>query len=85
MTTQLVVLTVLEVLIIVGALSFYLIIISRSLERIAKSLAKVTFGVRAIETECESIGPSVVKVNQQLLGIEGVLEGLAMKAERIVG
>ncbi|MHB1091106.1 MAG: hypothetical protein ACYC06_08355 [Ilumatobacteraceae bacterium] len=85
MTTLLVVLTVVEVLILVGALSFYLIVISRSLERIAQYLAKVTYGVRAIETQCESIGPSVVKLNQQLSGIEGVLEGLAMKAERIAG
>jgi len=85
MTTLLVILTVVEVLILVGALSYYLIVISRSLGKISQSLAKVTFGVRAIETQCASIGPSVIKVNQQLSGIEGALEGLAIKAEKIAG
>lgn len=85
MRTVLVVLTVVEIGIVVGALAFYLIAISRSLRRISQNLAKVTFGVRAIETQCESIGPSVTRANEQLNVIAGALEGLGTKAERLGG
>ena len=39
--------------------------------------------MRAIETQCSSIGPSVTRVNEQLAGIAGALEGVATKAERL--
>ena len=83
MRTLLVVLTVAEILIFVGALAAYLIAISRSLGRISQSLGKVTFGVRAIETQCASVGPSVTRVNEQLTVIAGALEGVSAKAERL--
>lgn len=83
MTTVLVILTVVEVLIVVGALATYLVLISASLTRISKNLAKVTFGVRAIETQCSSIGPSVTRVNEQLNVIVGALGGLVAKAEKL--
>lgn len=83
MRVLLIILTVTEVLVLVGALAAYLIAISRSLRRTSQSLAKVTFGVRAIETQCSSIGPSVTKVNEQLTVIAGALDGLVTKAERV--
>jgi hypothetical protein len=83
MTKLLVTLTVLEILVVVGALAFYLWRIAASLRAIAANLAKVTFGVRAIETQCASIGPSVLKVNSQLQTIAGALDGIATKAEQI--
>lgn len=85
MTTVLVILTVVYVLILVGALATYLILISASLTRTSKNLAKVTFGVRAIETQCSSIGPSVTRANEQLNVIAGALGGLVSKAEQLGG
>jgi uncharacterized membrane protein len=83
MRTLLIVLTVAEILLVVGVLAGYLVAISRSLERSSANLAKVTFGVRAIETQTSSIGPSVVRVNEQLGVIAGALDGLATKGERL--
>lgn len=85
MTTVLIILTVVEVLILVGALATYLILISASLTRTSANLAKVTFGVRAIETQCSSIGPSVTRANEQLSVIAGALGGLVSKAEQLGG
>lgn len=83
MRVLLVVLTVAEVLIVVGALCWYLVRISRTLHATSALLAKVSFGVRAIETQTSSIGPSVVKVNGQLATIAGALDGIATKAESL--
>ena len=44
MRTLLIVLTVVEIVVFVGALAVYLIAIARSLRRISQSLGKVTFG-----------------------------------------
>jgi ABC-type branched-subunit amino acid transport system permease subunit len=77
MTTLLIFLTVLEVLVLVGVLAVYLVAITRTLRRTSKSLAKVSFGVRAIETQCAPIGPSVTKINGQLETIAGALAGVA--------
>ena len=83
MRTLLIVLTVVEIVVFVGALATYLIVVARSLRRISQSLGKVTFGVRAIETQCASVGPSVTRVNEQLTVIAGALDGVAAKAERL--
>ncbi len=83
MRNLLIVLTVVEIVVFVGALAVYLILIAGSLRRISTSLGKVTFGVRAIETQCASVGPSVLKVNEQLNVIAGALETVSTKAESI--
>jgi hypothetical protein len=80
MTTLLIVLTVVEILLLVGALAYYLVRIRTSLKRTAGYLANVSFGVRAIETQCSSIGPSVTRINGQLSAIAGALDGLARQA-----
>lgn len=85
MRTLLIVLTVVEIVAFIAVLAVYLVRISASLRRSSQNLAKVTFGVRAIETQCASIGPSVTKVNEQLRTIAGALDGIATKAERISG
>ena len=85
MRTALIVLTVVEITLFLGVVVGYLIAIARSLARISQSLGKVTFGVRAIETQCASIGPSVTRVNEQLTGIAGALEGVTAKAGRLSG
>ena len=72
-----------EILEVISALAFYLWRIALSLRVTSANLAKVTFGVRAIETQCASIGPSVVKVNGQLRTIADALDGIAGKAEAL--
>ena len=81
MRSLLIVLTVVEIVLVIAVLAFYLNRISASLHETARHLAKVTYGVRAVETQCSSIGPSVVKINEQL--INGALGGVADRAEAI--
>ena len=79
----LIVLTAVEILLVIAVLAFYLWRVATSLRATSANLAKVTFGVRAIETQCASIGPSVVKVNGQLRVIADALDGIATKAEAV--
>lgn len=83
MRRLLITLSVVEILIVVVVLAFYLRRIAESLRATSANLAKVTFGVRAIETQCASIGPSVIKVNGQLRTIAGALDAIATKAEQL--
>jgi hypothetical protein len=83
--TLLIIGTLFEIALVVGALAVYLGRIARSLENTSALLAKVTFGVRAIETQCEPIGPSVVRINEQLATISGALDGVAGLAEAAAG
>lgn len=80
MTGLLVTLTILEIAVVVAVLVYYLVRIAASLRRTSVLLGKVAFGVRAIETQCEVIGPSVVKVNGQLRGIADALGTLSRMA-----
>lgn len=81
----LIIATVAEIVVVVGALAVYLARIGRSLRSTSASLAKVAFGVRAIETQCEPIGPSVVRINEQLAVIASALDGVATMAEAAAG
>lgn len=76
MTALLVTLTLLEIVAVAAVLVYFLVRIAASLRRTAVLLGKVSFGVRAIETQCSSIGPSVLTVNGQLRGIADALAGL---------
>lgn len=82
MNLLLVILTVLEVALLVAVLAIYLISIERRLGRISKILGKVAFGVRAVDTQTATVGPSVTKLNATLQEIEGALPPLADKARR---
>lgn len=77
MTALLVTLTLVEIAVVAIVLVVYLLAIAGSLRRTAVLLGKVSFGVRAIETQCSAIGPSVLKVNDQLAGIADGLGELA--------
>lgn len=66
MVVLLAVLTIVEIVILIGVLAIYLLKIKDSLKVSVGYLAKTTFGVRAIESQCRSIGPNVIKVNAQL-------------------
>ena len=76
MTALLVALTVVEIAVVVTVLVVYLVAIARSLRRTAQTLAKVSFGVRAIETQCSAIGPSVLAVNSRLSQVSSGIAGL---------
>ncbi len=80
MTALLVTLTLLEIVVVLLVLVFYLVAIARSLRRTSQTLAKVSFGVRAIETQCQAIGPAVLTVNEQLTVIAGALSSLTRLA-----
>lgn len=82
MTALLVVLTLLEIVIVVGVLVAYLVAISRSLRRTTVLLGKVSFGVRAIETQCAPIGPSVLTINSQLADIAVALGSVTALADQ---
>lgn len=77
MYVRLTILTALEVLALVGALIAFLQRIVAGLERIGGSptsyLAKVSFGVRAIERETSHLGPQVTQLNQGLTLLGGKL------------
>jgi len=84
-TALLVTLTIAEVALVAVVLVYYLVRIAASLRRSATALGKVAFGVRAIETQCDVIGPSVVRINEQLTGVAGALADLAGLATAAAG
>lgn len=77
MGVRLVLLTALEVVVFAVALIFYLYRIVTALERIGGSgnsyLAKIRFGVRAIEKETSYLGPEVTRLNEGLTTLAGQL------------
>lgn len=77
MNIRLTILSALEVLAFVGALIVFLRRIVTSLERIGgsptSSLAKIRFGVRAIEKQTSHLGPQVTRLNQNLTLLGGKL------------
>ncbi|MFP5219811.1 MAG: hypothetical protein ACLGIG_08750 [Actinomycetes bacterium] len=85
MTALLVTLTVVEILLVVAVLVYYLLRIAASLRRTSALLAKVSFGVRAIETQCEVIGPSVLRINDQLRGVADALADVTELADAAAG
>ncbi len=85
MTALLVTLTVVEIVLVAAVLVYYLARIAASLRRTSVLLGKVAFGVRAIETQCAVIGPSVLTVNEQLAGVAGALADLTGLADAAAG
>lgn len=91
MIVRFTVLSAVEVLLFVGVLIRFLGQIASTLERIGgsptSSLAKVSFGVRAIEKETSHLQPQVVALNGGLSALAtklGVVDGhLEAVAERL--
>ena len=80
--TQLI-LTLLEIAALVGVLAIYLTVIGNQLRSICASLARITFGVRAVETMCAVIGPAVDRINGNLDDICVNLQNAAVEAEKL--
>ena len=76
-------LTLLEIAALVLVLATYLTVIGNQLRRISATLARITFGVRAVETMCAVIGPAVDRINGNLQDICENLQVAAVEAEKL--
>jgi hypothetical protein len=77
-----VVLTVAEIVLVLAVLASYLLLVRQSLRRTSKTLGKVAFGVRAIETQAGTVGPSVGRLNAALEALAGAVPGLVSHTDR---
>ncbi len=66
MTNLQIALTIADILALVVVLLYFLNRIARQLTSISATLAKITFGVRAVETQCAVIGPAADVINSNL-------------------
>ena len=80
MNTVLIVLTLVEVVLLVLVLAFYLISIAAALRRVSHTLGLVTFGVRAIEQQTAPLGPVLTDINGALEQVAGALEAVGAPA-----
>jgi hypothetical protein len=78
-----VILTVVEIAGLVIVLALYLAAVARLLNSISANLARITFGVRAVETMCAVIGPATDKINGNLADTANGLSDAAAAAERL--
>jgi hypothetical protein len=78
-------LSIADVLLLVIVLAFFLNWVARLLNSISATLGKVTFGVRAVETQCAVIGPAADQINANLTAAAQNLERAAIGAERLAG
>jgi hypothetical protein len=76
-------LSLVEIALLVIVLAIYLTVIGHQLSSISATLAKITFGVRAVETMCAVIGPAVDRINGNLVDIAGSLQECAVQAEKL--
>lgn len=76
-------LTIVEIGALVLVLAIFLTIIARQLNSISATLAKITFGVRAVETMCSVIGPAVERINGNLAEVDDDLNRSAIAAEKL--
>ena len=79
----LLILSLLEIAALVAVLATYLAVIGGQLSSISRTLAKVTFGVRAVETMCAVIGPATDRINGNLQEVANALQDCASQAERL--
>ena len=82
MTGQ-VVLSVIEALVLVGVLLFFLRRIDALLIRIQGNLGRIAEGVAAVEGHCEIIGPGAEEINRLLGQAAGGLTRAAEEAEAL--
>ncbi len=80
MQTVLIVATLVEVVIVIAVLAVYLVLIARTLRNVSKTLGLVTFGVRAIDRQTQSVGPALRDVNGSLEQVAQALERAGGKA-----
>ncbi len=86
---KLTLLTALEVLAFAGALLYFLYRIVFVLDRIGGSptsyLAKIRFGLSAIDKETSHLDPQLALLNQRLVGLAGKFEAVDADLRPVVG
>lgn len=82
MTTR-IICSVIDIVLLVVILAFFLNRVSKQLNSISSTLGKVAFGVRAVETQCAVIGPGADQINANLTAAAGNLQKAAVEAERM--
>ncbi len=75
-------LTVVEIVVLVATLAFFLIIITRLLKHIARTLAEVAWGARAVERQLRALRSNIRQVNSGLADIGAVAPGIVEMAEQ---
>jgi hypothetical protein len=78
-----IVLTLVVIVGFVATLGIFLYVIANQLKSIAANLAKITFGVRAVLTQCAVIGPAADRINENLAQTARGLGAAADAAERM--
>ncbi len=78
-----IILTVVEIALLTLVLAFFLAKIARLLNAISSTCGKITFGVRAVETQCAVIGPTADRLNAGLSEVVGKLDQAASRAESL--
>ena len=76
-------LSVFEIALLVLVLAWFLARISKLLDSISDTCGKITFGVRAVETQCAVIGPTTDRINAGLQEVVSKLDQAAGEAERL--
>lgn len=76
-------LTVTEIVLLVGVLATFLNIVAKQLNRISANLARIAWGVRAVEVMCGVIGPAVDRINGNLVDVNNDLTRAAAAAETL--
>lgn len=82
-TGLLITLTVVEILALVAVLAVYVVLVTRRLRSISSNLGRIAFGVRAVETQLERIGPAATRVNHGLGTLATSLPIVTEKAEQL--
>lgn len=78
----LIVVSVVEIVALVVVLAIFLIIITRLLRNIAKTLAEVAWGARAVERQLKAVRSNIGQINAGLTDIATVAPGLVEMAEQ---
>lgn len=82
MTLRLI-LSVVEIALLTVVLGWFLARIARLLNAISATCGKITFGVRAVESQCAVIGPTADRLNSALQNVASRLDQAASQAERL--
>lgn len=80
-----IILTVVEIVLLVAILGWFLSRIARLLISISANCGRIAFGVRAVETQCAVIGPAVERVNGSLSEVASKVDRAASEAESLAG
>lgn len=75
-------LTGIEIVALVATLAFFLIIITRLLKNIARTLAEVAWGARAVERQLKAMRSNIRQINTGLADIGTVAPGIVEMAEQ---